>query len=52
MVNYTVTSLIEATDKWSINIDNKLLNGVIFKKAFDSIDQKIKQIPKIDILYS
>ena len=40
----TLTALIEATDKWSINIDNKLLNGVIFidlKKAFDTIDHAI-----------
>ena len=39
-----LTALIEATDKWSINIDNKLLNGVIFidlKKAFDTIDHTI-----------
>ena len=40
----TLTALMEATDKWSINIDNGLLNGVIFidlKKAFDTIDQTI-----------
>ena len=40
----TLTALIEATDKWSINIGNKLLNGVIFidlKKAFDTIDHTI-----------
>ena len=40
----TLTALIEATDKWSINIVNKLLNGVIFidlKKAFDTIDHTI-----------
>ena len=40
----TLTALIEATDKWSINIDNKLQNGVIFidlKKAFDTIDHTI-----------
>ncbi len=35
---------MEATDKWSINIDNGLLNGVIVidvKKAFDTIDHTI-----------
>ena len=40
----TLTALIEATDKWSINIVNKLLNGVIFidlKKTFDTIDHTI-----------
>ena len=40
----TLTALMEATDKWSINIDNGLLNGVIFidlKKAFDTIDRTI-----------
>ena len=30
----TLTALIEATDKWSINIDNKLLNGVILSAAY------------------
>ena len=42
--NLITAALIEATDKWSINIDNKLLNGVIFidlKKAFDTIDHTI-----------
>ncbi len=40
----TVTSLLESTNEWCINIDNGLLNGVIFvdlKKAFDTIDHKI-----------
>ena len=40
----TVTSLLETTNKWSINIDNGLLNGVVFidlKKAFDTIDYAI-----------
>ena len=43
-LHITLTALVEATDKWSINIDNKLLNGVIFidlKKAFDTVDQTI-----------
>ena len=40
----TVTSLLETTNEWSINIDNGLLNGVVFidlKKAFDTIDHAI-----------
>ena len=40
----TLTALIETVDNWSINIDNGLLNGVIFidlKKAFDTIDHAI-----------
>ena len=40
----TVTALLETTNKWSVNIDNGLLNGVVFidlKKAFDTIDHKI-----------
>ena len=40
----TLTSLIEASNSWSVNIDNGLINGVIFidlKKAFDTIDHKI-----------
>lgn len=40
----TLTALLETTNNWSINIDNGLLNGVLFtdlKKAFDTIDHKI-----------
>ena len=40
----TVPSLLEASNSWSVNIDNGLINGVIFidlKKAFDTIDHKI-----------
>ena len=40
----TLTALIETVDNWSINIDNGLLNGVIFidlKKAFHTIDHAI-----------
>ena len=40
----TLTSLIEATNYWSVNIDKGLFNGVIFidlKKAFDTIDHEI-----------
>ena len=36
----TITALLEATNSWSVNIDNGLINGVIFidlKKAFDTI---------------
>ena len=40
----TLTALLEATNNWSLNIDNGLINGVIFidlKKAFDAIDHNI-----------
>ena len=40
----TVTSLLESTNNWCVNIDKGLLNGVIFidlKKAFDTIDHEI-----------
>ena len=40
----TSTALLEATNNWSMNIDNGLLNGVVFidlKKAFDTINHKI-----------
>ena len=40
----TVTALLKTTNNWSINIDNGLLNGVLFidlKKAFDTIDHEI-----------
>ena len=36
----TLMALLEATDAWSVNIDNGLLNGVVFidlTKAFDII---------------
>ena len=36
----TLTSLLKASNSWSVNIDNSLINGVIFidlKKAFDTI---------------
>ena len=38
----TLTALLEATNSWSVNIDNGFLNGVVFidlKKAFDTIDR-------------
>ena len=40
----TLTSLLEGYNSWSVNIDNGLINGVIFidlKKAFGTIDHKI-----------
>ena len=40
----TLIALLETTNNWSINIDNGLLNGVLFtdiKKAFDTIDHQI-----------
>ena len=36
-----LTALVEATNEWSVNVDNGLLNGVVFidlKKAFDTIE--------------
>ena len=40
----TLTALLEATNDWYLNIDNGLLNGVLFldlKKAFDTLDHYI-----------
>ena len=41
----TLTALpLEATNSWSVNIDNGFLNGVVFidlNKAFDKIDHEI-----------
>ena len=40
----TLMALVEATNSWSVNIDNGLINGVVFidlKKAFDTIDHNI-----------
>ena len=40
----TLTALLEATNEWLVNIDNGLLNGVVFidlKKAFDTIDHEV-----------
>ena len=39
-----MTALLETTNNGSINIDNGLLNGVVYidlKKAFDTIDHAI-----------
>ena len=43
-IHSTLTSLLEATNSWSVNIDNGFINGVVFidlKKTFDTIDHKI-----------
>ena len=40
----TLTDLLEATNSWSVNINNSFLNGVVFidlKKAFATIDHEI-----------
>ena len=44
LTDSTLTALLEATNSWSVNIDNGFLNGVVFidlKKAFDTIDHEI-----------
>ena len=38
------TSLLKSTNKWLLNIDKGLINGVLFldlRKAFDTVDHKI-----------
>ena len=45
----TLIALLETTNNWSINIDNGILNGVLFidlKKAFYTIDHEII-LPKL-----
>ena len=40
----TLTALLEATNDWCVDVDNEMLNGVVFvdlKKAFDTIDHGI-----------
>ena len=39
-----LNGLLEATNTWSVNIDNSFLNGIVFinlKNAFDKIDHEI-----------
>ena len=43
-VHCMLTALLEATHAWPVNIDNGLLNGVVFidlTKVFDTIDHEI-----------
>ena len=40
----TLTALLEVTNNWYLNIDDGLLNSVLFldlKKAFDTVDHSI-----------
>ena len=40
----TTTSFLKSTNKWLLNIDKGLINGVLFldlRKAFDTVDHKI-----------
>ena len=40
----TLTALLDATDQWYTNMDNGLMQGIVFidlKKAFDTIDHNI-----------
>ena len=40
----TTTSLLKSTNKWLLNIDKGLINGVLFldlRRAFDTVDHKI-----------
>ena len=40
----TTTSLLKSTNKWFLNSDNGLINGVLFldlRTAFDTVDHKI-----------
>ena len=40
----TLTALLDITNDWFSNMDNGLLNGVLFldlKKAFDAVDHEI-----------
>ena len=46
----TVTSLLNSTDSWRLNIDKGQINGVVFvdlKKAFDTVDHSML-ISKMD----
>ena len=53
----TLTALVEATNSWSVNIDNGLVNGVVFidlKKAFDTIDHNVilKKLGNYDVEFN
>ena len=40
----SMTALLETTNNWSINVDNGVLNGVVYidlKKVFETIDHAI-----------
>ena len=40
----TLTALLEATNNWYLNIDDGLINSVLFldlKKVFDTVDHSI-----------
>lgn len=42
--HFTETSLFQVTKKYLLNIDKRLINGVLFldvKKAFDAVNYKI-----------
>jgi hypothetical protein len=41
----TLTTMLDATDQWYTNMDNGLINAILFvdlKKAFDTIDHEIR----------
>ena len=43
----TTTALLDSTNDWCVNIDNGLVNGVIFidlKKAFDTVETLLKKL--------
>ena len=43
-LHFTLTAMLDATDQWYTNMDNGLINAILFvdlKKAFDTIDHEI-----------